>query len=104
MDRPAVLVVDDELNLQETLATVLTIVGFKAHRAGNVAEALTILGRERIDAVSLDIRMPDPEGLERDGFTLLKHLRSVPKYSGLPILLFTGVELSDAQEALARQL
>jgi len=104
MDKPAVLVVDDEPNVQETLATVLTIVGFKSHRAGNVEEALAVLAQERIDAISLDIRMPDPGGLERDGFALLKHLRTVPKYANVPVLLFTGVDLSEAETALAVKL
>ena len=103
-EKHSVLVVEDEPNVQETLAAVLTIVGFKTYRAGNVDEALNVLERERVDAVSLDVRMPDPKGLERDGFTLLKYLRSVPVYAGVPVLLFTGVELSPEEDELARDL
>ena len=101
MERLAVLVVEDELNVQETLAAVLTLEGFKAHRASSVDEALAILDHERVDAVSLDVRMPDPKGQGRDGLTLLKHLRSVPQYADIPVLLFTGVELKPDEQRLA---
>jgi CheY-like chemotaxis protein len=100
MPKPAVLVVEDEQNIQETLSAVLTLVGFKAHRAANVEEALAILNKEQIDALSLDIRMPDPAGLERDGFTLLRYLREQPETSHVPVLLFTGVELTPEEEAM----
>jgi CheY-like chemotaxis protein len=104
METRSVLVVEDEPNIQETLAVVLTLVGFKAYRAGNVEEALTILGEESIDAISLDVDLLDPEGLERDGLTLLKYLRSVPEFVNLPVLLFTGVELEPEEEALVAGL
>jgi CheY-like chemotaxis protein len=103
METRSVLVVQDEPNIQETLAVVLTLVGFKAYRAGNVEEALRILGEESIDAISLDVDLPDPEGLERDGLTLLKYLRSVPEFANLPVL-FTGVELEPEEEALVAGL
>jgi hypothetical protein len=36
METRSVLVVEDERSIQHTLATVLTVVGCTAHRAGNV--------------------------------------------------------------------
>jgi CheY-like chemotaxis protein len=103
MERYSVLIVEDEPNIQETLAVVLTLVGFKTHRASDVEEALTILGHERIDAVSLDLRLPDPKGLERDGLTLLRYLRRAPAYAEVPVLLFT-VMLGPEEEALVAEL
>ena len=104
MDRPAVLVVEDEPNQQETLSAVLTLVGFRTVSATNVEEALVVFGREQIDAVTLDVRMPDPKGLDRNGLTLLKYLRSVPAYAHLPVLMFTGADLNDEEEALISEL
>jgi CheY-like chemotaxis protein len=104
MEKLSVLVVEDEPNIQQTLSVVLTLVGFKAHCASTVEEALGILAQERVDAVSLDIRLPDPGGLERDGLTLLKYLRSVPAYADVPVLLFTGVDLKSEDEALIAEL
>jgi len=104
MGKPRVLVVEDEENIQTTLSVVLTLEGFTALTASNVDEALAILGREQVDAVSLDIRMPDPQGLERDGLTLLKLLRATPQYKAVPVLLFTGVELKADEDAMVEEL
>jgi CheY-like chemotaxis protein len=104
VDKPAVLIVEDEPNQQETLSTVLALVGFRTVSAANVEEALLAFGREQIDAVTLDVKMPDPKGLDRDGLTLLKYLRSVPAYADLPVLMFTGADLKDEEEALIAEL
>jgi DNA-binding response OmpR family regulator len=100
----AVLVVEDEPSLQQTLAAFLTLRGFRPFRAQNVDEALTILGREQIDAITLDVRMPDPRQLQRTGLTLLQFLRTDPLYQQTPILILTGIPLSDADARLARRL
>ena len=91
---PAVLVVEDEPSVQTTYCATLTLMGFKPHHADTVDRALEILANERIDAVSLDVRLPDPKGLERSGLTLLAYLRSTREHAQLPVLIFTGVPLS----------
>jgi DNA-binding response OmpR family regulator len=102
--RRAVRVVEDEPSLQQTLAAFLTLRGFRPFRAQNVEEALTILGREEIDAITMDVRMPDPRQLQRTGLTLLQFLRTDPLYQRTPILILTGIPLGDAEAALARRL
>jgi len=77
--------------------------GFTTHHADNVDRALEILNRERIDAVSLDVRLPDPKGLERSGLTLLAHLRASKDYAHLPVLIFTGVPLSPEEEGVIQR-
>ncbi len=97
---PAVLVVEDEPSVQTTYCATLTLMGFKPHHADTVDRALEILANERIDAVSLDVRLPDPKGLERSGLTLLAYLRSTREHAQLPVLIFTGVPLSLEEEGL----
>jgi two-component system chemotaxis response regulator CheY len=104
MPKPSVLVVEDELDIQQPLTVVLRLEGFHAFHAEDVDGALEILDREKIDAISLDVRMPDPQGLNRDGLTLLRHLRSTPRYARIPVLLLTGVVLEPEQQALAARL
>jgi DNA-binding response OmpR family regulator len=99
-----VLVVEDEPSLQQTLAAFLTLRGFRPFRANNVEEALTILGREQIDAITLDVRMPDPRHQQRTGLTLLQFLRTDPLYQQTPILILTGIPLNDSDAQLARRL
>jgi CheY-like chemotaxis protein len=104
MQKPSVLVVEDEENIQQTLTVVLRLEGFHAYHAADIDGALAILEREHIDAISLDIRMPDPQGLNRDGLTLLRHLRTTRRYARIPVLLFTGVVLKPEQEAAVARL
>ena len=100
-DTPVVLVVEDEPLVQQTLCAALTLMGFQTRRADNVDAALTILANERIDAVSLDMRIPDPKGLQRSGLSVLAHLRSIEEYAAAPVLIFTGMPLSAEDTELA---
>ena len=100
---PIVLVVEDEPSVQTTLCATLTLMGFKTCHADTVDSALKILGTEHIDAVSLDIRLPDPEGLQQTGLSLLAFLRATAEYAHVPVLIFTGIPLSPEDEELVRR-
>jgi DNA-binding NtrC family response regulator len=100
---PVVLVVEDELSVQTTYCATLTLMGFKTHHADNVDRALEILNSERVDAISLDVRLPDPKGLDRSGLTLLAYLRATKEHAHLPVVIFTGVPLSSEEESLIQK-
>ena len=51
----------------------------------------------------LDVRLPDPKGLQRSGLTLLSYLRTSRDYMQTPVVIFTGVPLSDEDEAFVRR-
>jgi DNA-binding response OmpR family regulator len=95
-----VLVVEDEPPQQETLGIVLTMTGYTVVQARDVSEAFILMDC-RFDAAILDVRLPDPEGLNRDGFAVLSALRN--KYPRVPVALFTGVPLSDELMKIARE-
>jgi CheY-like chemotaxis protein len=100
---PVVLVVDNEPSVHTPLSSALTNGGFKTHSAENVDAALKILGSEHIDAVSLDVRLPDPRGQHRNGLTLLRFLRATAEYAHVPIIILTGMPLLPEEEALVRE-
>jgi CheY-like chemotaxis protein len=100
---PAVLVVEDEPFVQTTLCATLTLMGFKTHSANTIDAALRILGTEHIDAISLDVRLPDPKGLQRTGLSLLAYVRASAEYAHIPVLIFTGMPLTDEDVDLARR-
>ena len=100
---PVVLVVEDEPSVQTTFCATLTLMGFRTHHADTVDRALEIINTERVDAVSLDVRLPDPKGLDRSGLTFLAHLRSTQKHAHLPVLIFTGQPLSPEEEVLIQR-
>lgn len=100
---PAILVVEDDPSVQATLCATLTLMGFKPFHADTIERALMILGAERVDAVSLDVRLPDPKGLQRSGLTLLAFMRATPEYAHIPVLVFTGVHLSPEEQSLVER-
>ena len=98
------LVLEDDPSIRATLCTMLAHAGFTTLSAQTVEDAFAILARERVDAVSLDVRVPDPKGLDRSGLSLLATLRTMPGYASLPAMIFTGMPLTLEEEAVARTL
>jgi len=58
------LVVDDDTGVQELLRRYFTGHGFKVSSAGNGAEMRSILARDAVDLVLLDLGLPGEDGLE----------------------------------------
>jgi len=59
-----VLLVDDEASFVETLSKRLVLRRLDVLTAASAEEALTVLDREEIDVVVLDVRMPGIGGIE----------------------------------------
>jgi FixJ family two-component response regulator len=78
-----VLWVDDEARQDDALARVLTDEGFAVECAGTAAEGLVCARRPAVDAIVLDLRLPDAPGL-----TILETLRSEGRAT--PVLILTG--------------
>jgi len=58
------------------------------------AEALEAVNKESFDCAVLDLRLPD-----MSGFEVLERLRDMPSLSDLPVVVFTGRELSSEEDA-----
>ena len=86
--RPRLLLVDDNDSLRLTLPLVLERNGFNVSAAGNVTEALALIGSQTFDALLTDLHMPDAG----DGLTVVSAMRHVnPKavtliFSGYPAM------------------
>jgi signal transduction histidine kinase/ActR/RegA family two-component response regulator len=72
-----ILVVDDEADAREVVATVLERCGAEVMVAAAAADALGILERERPDVLVADIEMP-----AEDGYSLIRKVRSLPGNRG----------------------
>ena len=59
-----ILIVDDEPSMREMLGIVLRRDGYDVLIAANGSQAIDQLGRERVDLLLSDIRMPDVSGVE----------------------------------------
>jgi two-component system OmpR family response regulator len=89
-----VLVVDDELNIAELIATALRYEGFEVRICGDGAGALAAVVEFRPDLVVLDVMLPD-----MDGFEVQSRMRSGGQ--SLPVLFLTA---RDAVEDRVRGL
>jgi signal transduction histidine kinase/ActR/RegA family two-component response regulator len=68
--RPRVLVVEDTDADRAAITLSLEAAGYAVDSAGTVAAAIQLCSRERYDAVTLDLILPDGSGLE-----VLRHVR-----------------------------
>jgi two-component system NtrC family response regulator len=59
-----ILVVEDEGRLRGLLKRIITLEGYTVHEAGDCKSAWKVLGREDIDVVVCDVRLPDGNGLD----------------------------------------
>ena len=60
--RPRVLIVDDEPAICKALTVALGRAGYDVVAAHSGDSALTVLSRERVDVLLLDLRIPDTRG------------------------------------------
>ena len=91
----AVLVVDDNEDIRETLALVLSGCGYRCESAKDGVEAMQRVRRARFDAVVTDLEMP-----EMDGIALTRELRQ--SFSNLPVMIMTGHSDDDHRETAFR--
>jgi two-component system OmpR family response regulator len=83
MTGPRILVVDDEPNIRDLLATSLRFAGFAVRTVANGAAAISAVIEEEPDLIILDVMLPDI-----NGFGVTKRLRASGYTS--PILFLTA--------------
>src|SRR5215207_2417496 len=94
--RASVLVVDDEASIRDSLRMILEFEGYRVDEAGSGPQALTRVAERPPDALLLDIKMP-----EMDGLDLLKALRE--RGYDMPVLMISGhADVQTAVEATRR--
>jgi len=83
-----VLVVDDDLNIQRLYKEELEEEGYEVVIASTGKEALEIFGKDKFDIVTLDILMPDI-----DGISLLRKMKE--QRPDIPIIMSTAYDYRD---------
>jgi len=101
--QPTVLVVDDEAAVRSFLRAYLKAAGYAVCEAGDVDSALSALDERHVDAVVLDVRMPDPRGWGRSGLEVLAFIRLHGVFAELPVLILTGHPLDREEHNMARR-
>ena len=79
-----VLSVDDSASIRQMVKMTLTGAGYDVEQANDGAEGLAKAQGAAFDMVVTDLNMPN-----MDGLTLIRELRKLPAYNGVPILFLT---------------
>lgn len=83
-----ILVVDDDQHIQRLYKEELEEEGYEVIVAGTGAEALELFNKENPDLVTLDILMPDIDGIK-----LLRQMKE--KMPRLPVIMSTAYDYRD---------
>jgi HAMP domain-containing protein/signal transduction histidine kinase/DNA-binding response OmpR family regulator len=92
--RKRLLVVEDNPAEQLSVKELLSSDDIDVVAAATGAEAIDILEHQKFDCAVLDLRLPD-----MSGFEVLERLRDTPSLRDLPVVVFTGKELSPEEDA-----
>jgi len=92
--RKRLLVVEDNPAEQLSIRELLGYDDIDVSVAASGNDALNILNDQPFDCVVLDLRLPD-----MSGFDVLERLRDNEALSDLPVVVFTGKELSSEEDA-----
>ena len=85
MNRPKVLVVDDDDDVRHLTRVSLGFEGFEVSEAAHGQAGVDAIRASAPDAVVLDVMMPG-----RDGLDVLRELRDDPAYAALPVVILTA--------------
>ncbi len=80
-----ILVVDDEIDLVETLRFPLELEGFEVQVSYNGEDALNKARQEKPDVILLDLMLP-----KLDGYKVCRLLKFDERYKHIPILMLTA--------------
>jgi DNA-binding response OmpR family regulator len=97
MEKPKILIVDDDPHLRRALNIRLQANHYETLQASDAYSAISIAQKERPDLIILDLGLP-----AGDGFLVLERLQSRGNLAGIPVIVLTARD-PDSNEQKARQ-
>lgn len=85
MEKPRVLIVDDEPHIVLSLEFLLQRSGYETISAADGETGLALVHRQRPDLVLLDVMMP-----KRNGYEVCQAIKSDPGVQGIPVIMLTA--------------
>lgn len=80
-----ILVIDDNTDIRENTAEILSLAGYQTFTAENGKRGVELAAREKPDLIVCDIMMP-----ELDGYGVLHLLRNRPETENIPFIFLTA--------------
>jgi len=94
-----VLVVEDDVTQLSAMASLIESGEVAVTAVSSGSEALDIAAFQRFDCVVVDLGLPDMEGV-----TLIDRIKGLPGYARVPVIVYTGRDLSPTDDATLRRL
>lgn len=84
-EKKKILIIDDDASFVDSAKAVLEDKGFEVIKAFNAETGIEALAVENPDIVLLDVNLPD-----KNGFEVLKTIKTSINFAELPVILITG--------------
>ncbi|MHB1988187.1 MAG: hybrid sensor histidine kinase/response regulator [Acidimicrobiales bacterium] len=92
-DRTILVVEDDQAERAAVTALLGSAEGVAVRAAESVEEAASVLEGEQVDCIVLDLKLP-----KASGFALLERLKADDHLQDIPVIVYTGKELTRREE------
>ncbi|BAZ39183.1 multi-sensor hybrid histidine kinase [Calothrix sp. NIES-4101] len=93
------LIIEDDQVQANSIIALIGNSDVKSTSVGTGAEALSFLQTHRVDCIVLDLGLPD-----MSGFELIEQIKEQPSLIKIPIIVYTGKEISQQEETKLRRL
>jgi len=93
-----ILVVDDDRETRDLVSDILSSSGYTPHLASSGKEAFLLLSEVHMDAILLDLVMP-----EMDGFEVLSKIKENPALGVIPVFVVTAKDLTNEEMKLLQR-
>lgn len=97
--RPKVLVCEDDALMAAILAEQMRDAGFEGVTAGTIRAGLKICETENIEAVLVDLNLPDGDGL-----SLIRDIRATPRGKAMPVVVVSADAARGSKDERAKEL
>jgi CheY-like chemotaxis protein len=88
-DKQHILVIDDDVQLVDSVETLLESVGYQVSHAYQAEKGMELARETKPDLILLDVMFAGPPG--PDGVELSRQFHQDPDLKGIPILILSGV-------------
>jgi CheY-like chemotaxis protein len=93
-----ILVIDDDPVTLDVVSDTLRSVGYTPHAVSSGKEALEFLSNANVDAILLDLMMP-----EMDGFEVLSAIKDIPELYEVPVFVLTAKDLTEPESRILKR-
>ncbi|MBD1395660.1 response regulator [Pontibacter sp. JH31] len=93
-----ILIVEDNEIENKAVAELLLSHGLKSTSAYSAEEAEQVLAKQKVDCIILDLNLPGMKG-----FDWMKKIKSQTGLSDIPIIIYSGKDLSEEEETQLKQ-